>query len=193
MRWAIRTIHAGQKRLILGNGGISIPLDGNAQSIWGDEIRINHIEVSVCEPITVPAASEMEVMVKVPENLKGTWLLEGSHHGRCGVTVTHALYEPQSDSVLVRLLNTHSKSIVLKSGTKIGTLDRMEDRVIGGVKEQILSSGITESMRQKLTDLVNQSEEGLSDEGRTQLLGVLLEYQDIFAQGPGDVGCTGIL
>ena len=101
--------------------------------------------------------------------------------------------EPRSDSVQVRLLSTHSKSIVLKSGMKIGTLDRMEDRVIGGVKEQVLSSGITESMRQKLTDLVNQSEEGLSDEERTQLLGVLLEYHDTFAQGPGDVGCTGIL
>eukprot|EP00731_Ephydatia_muelleri_P006147 Em0003g395a len=187
------TIQTGQKRLTLGNSGISIPLDGKTQSISGDEGRINHIEVSVCEPITVPAASEMEVMVKVPENLKGPWLLEGSHHGRCGVTVAHALYEPQSDNVPVRLLNTHSKSIVLKSGTKIGTLVRMEDSVIGGVKEQVLSSGITESRRQKLTDLVNQSEEGLSDEERTQLLGVLLEYHDIFAQGPGDVGCTGVL
>ena len=187
------TIQTGQKRLTLRNSGISIPLDGKTQSISGDEGRINHIEVSVCEPITVPAASEMEVMVKVPENLKGPWLLEGSHHGRCGVTVAHALYEPQSDNVPVRLLNTHSKSIVLKSGTKIGTLVRMEDSVIGGVKEQVLSSGITESRRQKLTDLVNQSEEGLSDEERTQLLGVLLEYHDIFAQGPGDVGCTGVL
>eukprot|EP00731_Ephydatia_muelleri_P006231 Em0003g479a len=187
------TIQTGQKHLTLGNSGISIPLDGKTQSISGDEGRINHIEVSVCEPITVPAASEMEVMVKVPENLKGPWLLEGSHHGRCGVTVAHALYEPQSDNVPVRLLNTHSKSIVLKSGTKIGTLVRMEDSVIGGVKEQVLSSGITESRRQKLTDLVNQSEEGLSDEERTQLLGVLLEYHDIFAQGPGDVGCTGVL
>ena len=83
------------------------------------------------------------------------------------MTVAHALYEPQSDNVPVRLLNTHSKSIVLKSGTKIGTLVRMEDSVIGGVKEQVLSSGITESRRQKLTDLVNQSEEGLSDEERT--------------------------
>ena len=63
------------------------------------------------------------------------------------------LYEPHSDSVPVRLLNTQSKSIVLKSGTKIGTLDMMEDSVIGGVKDQVLSSGITESMRQKLTDL----------------------------------------
>ena len=66
--------------------------------------------------------------------------------------------------------------------------------MIGGVKEQVLSSGIMESMRQKLTRLVNQSEEGLCDEERTQLLGGgLLEYHDTFAQGPGDVGCTGVL
>ena len=54
------TIQAGQKRIILGNGRISIPLDGNAQSIWGDEIRINHIEMSVCEPITVPAQRRIQ-------------------------------------------------------------------------------------------------------------------------------------
>ena len=156
-------IQTGQKRLTLGNCGISILLNGNAQSIRGGERGINHIAVSVCEPVTIPPASEREVMVKVPENLKGTWFLEGSHHGRCGVTVANALYEPQSDSVPVRLLNTHSKSIVLKTGIKIGTLERMEDTVIGGVKEQVLSGDITECVRQKLTDLVNQLEEGLSD------------------------------
>ena len=69
----------------------------------------------------------------------------------------------------------------------------MEETVIGGVKEQVLSGDITESVRQKLTDLVNQLEESLSDKERTQLLGLLLEYHDIFAQGPGDFGCTGIL
>ena len=90
------------------------------------------------------------------------------------MTVAHALYEPQTDSVPVQLLNIHSKSIILKTGTKIGTLMGMEDRVIGGVKQLVLSDDITESERQKLTDLVNQSEDGLSDE-RTQLLGVLLE------------------
>ena len=69
------------------------------------------------------------------------------------MTVAHALNEPRSDSVPVRLLNTLNKDTVLKSGTNIGTLDRMEDREIGGVQEQVPSSGITESVRQKLTDL----------------------------------------
>lgn len=103
------------------------------------------------------------------------------------------LVEPQSDSVPVRLLNTHSKPIFLKMGAKLGTLQRMEERVIGGVQEQVPSSDITDSVRRNLVDLVNQSVEGLSEEEKAQLLGVLLEYHDIFALGPGDFGCTGIL
>ena len=95
-------------------------------------------------------------------------------------------------AVPVRLMNPRTEAVTIAKGSKIATMEalpeQIDDMPVASVQEG--PQGILEAKREILHDIV-ENVDGLNPQEREQLYAVLLEFADVFAEGPVDFGRTG--
>lgn len=132
----------------------------------------------------------MEVVGTVPvAAARKTWLVEGK---RSGVMVARALVEPTNCTIPLRVLNPRDQEVTLRKGLCVAELEDILPMDVAPVSEGngSVSEKPTEDHQKRLWELVDQSERGLSQREKEQLFALLLDYQDLFATGPQDLGQT---
>ena len=96
------TLEIGKRVLRFANHGVAIALQGPSP-----EPVIVQARVTLEETVRIPALSEREVTARIDKPLReGVWLLEGDQTGRLPVSIAHALINPASPCVPVRMINT---------------------------------------------------------------------------------------
>ena len=155
------------------------------------------VKVELVSTIQVPARSELDVLARIPVPVMDgeTWLLEGTQRGSSPVLVARAVVSPQSQSVVVHILNPHSEDATLFQDTKVAELTELDPLCIvanqdGPVEK---SHEVSEKKRQMLWDIVEDCGPELSDEERTEFFEVLLTHAHTFAESSTDIGRTDIL
>ena len=143
----------------------------------------------------------MEVMGSVPAAATSkTWVVQGKPQGRNAVMVARALVQPEACSIPLRLVNPRDEEVTIPRGTAVAELENVVAEVEGVppgdvgvavVSDDEEAGEPTEAHRKRLWELVEQSEQCLSQGEKEQLFALLLEYHDIFATGPHDLGQTG--
>lgn len=157
------------------------------------------LKVTLQEAIKVPPSSEMEVMGSISEAAtQKTWVVQGEPNGRSAVMIAHALVQPEACSIPLRLLNPRDVEVTIPKGTVVAELESITASVptagnvaVVSTDEQAVSVEPSMEHRQRLWEMVEQSEQCLSREEKEQLFAVLLEYHDVFASGSQDLGQTG--
>lgn len=138
----------------------------------------------------------MEVMGGVPAAATDkTWVVQGKSEGRSAVMIARALVQPEACSIPLRLLNPREVEVTIPKGAVVAELEyiaagveSMPEDMISGDEQ---AGEPTAAHRQGLWEIVEQSEQCLSQEKKEQLFALLLEYHDLFASGPQDLGRTG--
>ena len=156
--------------------------------------RSPSLSVVLHEPVKVPPYSEMEVMGSVPAAATNkTWVVQGMQPGRSGVMIARALVEPEARSIPLRLLNPRDEEVTISKGTVVAELESvaMEDLDVALVSEGEGTEEPSEEQRHKLWEMVERSEQSLTQVEKERLFALLLEYHDIFAMGSYDLGRTG--
>ena len=71
-------------------------------------------DVTIKKTVTIPAESELELMVRLPSKSgSGTWLMEGNQSKIDGVLVASAVVTPKNNVVPIRIANTSVLPVVL--------------------------------------------------------------------------------
>ena len=119
----------------------------------------------------------------------GSWLLEERNTGRLPVKVARALVQPQGGMVPVCLLNPRPETVVVHKGTKIATLEPLEEQ------QEIceVAARPAELKKRILENIVEKCETELTKQESEQLTALLFDYADIFSEGKSDLGHTNLL
>ena len=91
--------------------------------------------------------------------------------------VAQALVEPEGHSIPVRLLSPREVEVPVTKGTILAPQPDDEHEP-------------SEEHRRRLWEMVEGAEQSLSEEEKTQLYALLLEYHTVFATQDEDLGCT---
>ena len=147
---------------------------------------------SIAATEVVPAYSELEVMATIPQNCKGKSLVVETINTKATVMAARALVHPTTDIIPIRLLNPCGEAITLYPGTKIATMEEVEDSaaVISTVSSQTSSST---NLKTALWDMVSRSDTELEKSQQQALYHLLLQYGDIFATGQHNLGHTNAI
>ena len=184
------------ERCTIEMGSVSDTLHVKAR---GQSVAITHdpshttpsLNVVMQESITVPPYSEVEVMGGIPAvAAQKPWLVEGKQTKRCAVMVARALVEPESNKIPVRLLNPRDVEVPIRKGSILAELEKVPTSSVVTAISQQPESEPSEELRQKLWEMVEGSEQSLSEEEKAKLFSVLLEYHTLFATGDTDLGRT---
>ena len=144
----------------------------------------------------IPPHSEKDVVARIDKPVKArTWLLEGDKSGRLPVSIANTLVSATSPYVHVRMLNTHSDSIMLIKGTKIGAVEEVPEPVTVAAVEsaQDECTPVSERQRKMLWETVEScGEDELTAEQKEQFYALLLANSDLFSFD-GQLGRTGLV
>ena len=146
------------------------------------------VTVSLCESSPDP---DLVQGARVNGKVRGqTWLLQECMTKQLSVRVANGLVKSACDQVPVRLLNPSSDSKVVYKGTKIATVEEIDDKPHGVVLAvQPENKGVSSSKRQMLGTMVEECASNLAVDQKELLFQLLLEYADIFAD-EGELGRT---
>ena len=147
--------------------------------------------VTLDETLTIPPFSVLETTARVNGKVQGqTWLLQECKTKQLPVRVANGLVKSAYDQVPVRLLNPSPDSKVVYKGTKIATVEEIDDKPHGAVLAvQPENEGVSSLKRQMLGTMVEECASNLAVDQKEQLFQLLLEYADIFAD-EGELGRT---
>ena len=185
------TLEMGKRILRFINRGVAITL--NRASM---EPVIIQARVTLGETVRIPSHSEKDVVARIDKPVKaGTWLLEGDKSGRLLVSIANTLVSATSPYVHVRMLNTHSDSIMLVKGTKIGAAEEVTESVtvaaVGATQDEC--TPVSERQCKMLWETVESSgEDELTAEQKEQFYALLLANSDLFSFD-GQLGRTGLV
>ena len=175
-------IDVGKSLIKFENAGITLNLMGSAHNS-----QIAHVSVIVDATLQVPGCSEIDIMAKVPSVAKGgSWIVESIPAKNNAVMVTRTLVSPCNQMVPVRVLNPRPERITVSKGTTIATMEAVA--VVAATSEDQSTQ-----KQQLLTKMVQQIGDHVSSIQREQLLQLLLEFSDIFAAHPNDLGHTNVV
>ena len=182
-------IKVKEKQLTLGGNDCVLPLS-EANSLSSS----SYLPIRAVETIEVPPYSEMDVMATVEQPAAGVWLLEGVAEGRPAALTARALVTPRSGQVRVRLLNPRPERVKIYKGSKIATLEEVDEPVtqiaaVGTMEQEAVPPG-KEAM---LRELVEKAGPELSVSERNEFFHLLLTYADVFASSEADLGRTGVI
>jgi len=154
--------------------------------------------VCVAETVTVPGRHEMVV----PAMCEGaelwgsglTGIIEPSPEfaERHSLLMARVLAQPR-DVVPVRLINPSADPVVLYKNTTLGTMTVLAEcatTLDGKNPAAVMAVRKSKETKQDLTALFNLQESKLSSAERTKLLSLLGEFNDVYSQGPDDLGRT---
>ena len=147
--------------------------------------------VTLDETLTIPPFSVLETTARVNGKVRGqTWLLQEWKTKQLPVRVANGLVKSACDQVPVRLLNPSPDSKVVYKGTKIATVEEIDDKPHGAVLAvQPENKGVSSLKRQMLGTMVEECASNLAVDQKELLFQLLLEYADIFAD-EGELGRT---
>ena len=133
----------------------------------------------------------METLAKVNGRVCGcTWLLQECKSKQLPVKVANGLVSTTRTQVPVRLLNPSPDVRVVYKGTKVATVEEIEETLPALV--QAVQTEVTEvsyARRQTLNKMVESCASDLTEVEKERFLQLLLEYADIFAED-GELGRT---
>ena len=146
------------------------------------------VNVTVNKTVTIPPASEMEILGQLPAE-GGPWLIEGLQH-KC--LVARSVVIPANDTIPVRIANTSTLPVTLHQGMKVATAELVDETHINGVLET--DSEHQQSMNNQEDKIlrVPLSAE-LTKTQREKFLALLSHYDNVLAKCPEDLGRTSIL
>ena len=182
-----------EKNLItFGNVGFTLKLN----CLAGDS-QIAHVSITLSNTLQVPACCEVEVMVNVPDGIAGgTWIVEGNTSTRQALLVARTLVTPTSKAVPVRLLDPRPELVKVTSGTVVARMESVkpiEVPVVGMTQLSDNISEVSEVKTQLIESMVNQLGSHVSNVQQQLLLELLMDFADIFAATPEDLGRTNTL
>ena len=134
--------------------------------------------------ITVPAASEIEIMIKARSPVaEGMWIVEGDLVRRHGVMVANAIVHPCCSALIpVRLLNPRDTPVTVKKGKQIAKMELAEScTTTTSISAISVDTELSSKDEQALWDLVLKVGNHISAAEKEQLFSVLVEYKDTFA------------
>ena len=120
-------------------------------------------------------------------------LIEGRKDGLCLATnVNHPDYQGK---VMVRCLNPASQPLQMKAGTTIGVYTSIDEQDVSQAElpgERSTQHGA--GLPPHLADLYSQAKRNCANQAQErQLSALLIQYQDVFSQGAGDMGRTTLV
>ena len=191
------SVDTGNRVLRLPNLRVEIPLKRTSRESPLQPTDAG-ITVALQHTVVIPPLSELEVMATVSESdlSDDQWLVE-SLSTRGAVIAARAIVSPVSGCCPVRLLNPRSEEIMLTSGYKVAQLQPISGvEILDSVpiNQVSLSSPQEPSIEKQnlLWGLVQKCGKEVTDDQRTQLYHLLLEFADVFAVNAADFGRTDI-
>lgn len=173
--------------ITFGNMGVTLKL-----SCLAGDSQIASVSITLHDTLQVPASSEVEVMANVPEAASsGTWIVEGSTSGKQTLLVARTLVTPVGESVPLQLLNPRPELVKVTRGSVVALIESVESLECSVIGMTQLSSPVSEVPKvstQAIDSIVNQLGSHVSSKQQQQLLGLLLNFVDIFAVTPTDFG-----
>ena len=110
------------------------------------------------------------------------------------MAVAHAIVCPAEEKVPVRLLNPRDEVVTVTNGTPIAVMEEIEEPIAraNAVGEAPSTTAEVLSEQQKtLWDMVVAAGSSLNSIQQEQLFFLLLEFADVFAFNPNDLGRAG--
>ena len=150
--------------------------------------------VVLAETICMPLASKLEVMAETVALPNTSCYLTEPTNTRHSVRAAQALVCPSMTGVPACLSNPPFKPITIHKGTKIAELETVRDLTIAPAAETVPGLGamadFSPTKQVQLWQMVQDTEERLSDEQASQLFQLLCSFAIVFADHSEDVGCT---
>ena len=175
-------IDVGKSLIKFETAGVILNLMGSSHNS-----QVAYVSVVVDATLQVPGCSEIDIMAKVPSVATGeSWIIESNSTKNNAVMVARTLVSPCNQMVPVRVLNPRPERITVSKGTTIATMEAVA--VVAATSEDQSTN-----KQQLLTQMVRQIGDHVSSIEREQLLQLLLEFSDIFAAHPNDLGHTNIV
>ena len=107
------------------------------------------------------------------------WVTEGQRN-HCAVMVARAVVKPQTNSILVRILNPRDIEVSIAKGTVLANLESVpQSSVVSTVTQQSARDEPSLVHKECLWDMVMQAEQSLVEEQKQQLYALLLEYHSL--------------
>ena len=184
-----------------GERKISFPKEKLALPLFDVNQKVSKtVGLVLQRTLTIPAESEVEVMVEIASGgvgntpVVGTWLVETGQTGLCDVLVARAVVCPTRSTVPLRVFNPHKEAVRLGNSLKIAQMEPLDkDPLITSDTHLLTKSGVTEvspSEHKELWDIVTNSTH-LSNSEKELLFELLMEYADVF-NFHSDLGCTNL-
>ena len=179
------TINITSRELFVSGGQLKLPLVSDARRCF-PEFPLEPVPVSCVGTVQVPPFSEMEIDVKTPVLVGGTWMVERIAIKSCVVVARAVVCPSNPQGVCVRVINPTPDVATVYKGTKIAVLEPVDDIITAAsVQQQDMPPRSREDLRQ----VVEQCQSLLPTE-REELFELLDEYQDILATSSSDLGRT---
>jgi len=149
---------------------------------------VHHVTLDMS--ITIPAASELEVMAHLPA-LGGQWLIEGVQNNK--VLIARAVVTPTDKSIPLRIANTSAMPVTLYNGMKVAIAEPVAETNINTLSE--LTHQTSRSIVRDQEDIALQVPvpENLTVAEREKFLALLSHYANVFAANNDDLGRTTVL
>ena len=147
----------------------------------------------LADTVQVPAYSELEVMVSIPDTNIGTSCVLEATDSKATVMVARALVVPTNEITPIRLLNPYSEPTTIYKGCKIATLEEVDPVIPISAVTDKSSRTTTPDLNDALWDIVSRSATKLDDIQQQDLYKLLQQYRDVFAADKHDLGYTNAL
>ena len=180
------TLEMADRKLTFPERGVAVSLFDSSP-----DPELLQARVTIDETLTIPPFSMLETMARVNGKVRGqTWLLQECRTKQLPVKIANGLVNSTCDQVPVRVLNPSPDSQVVYKGTKIATVEGVDDeprQTILAVQPE--AREVSRTKRHALSKMVEKCASDLGAEQKEQLLQLLIEFADIFAD-EGELGRT---
>ena len=176
------------KRQITVENCMVIPLASNVPC---DRTHVMTNHVTIKETVTIPAESELEMMVQLRSSC-GTWLMEGNQFKPDGVLVARAVVTPKDNSIPIRIANTSALSVTLFKGMNVARAELIEDTSINAITENKCDEAV-QGQDQNKVELQGSLPGELTESQKERFVALLSQYSDVLAASSDDLGRTNIL
>ena len=178
------TLTIGDRLLHIPSCKSPIPVCGSTHSSTPTQV---YAILAACE--SVPAYSEKEVMVSIPQYCKDKSHVLEAMETKVTIMAARTLVHPTTNTIPVRLLNLSGEAVTLYEGTKIATIEEVDDSValISSVSTSN-QSNCSSDLQTALWNIVSRSDTELDETQEQALYNLLLQYSGIFAIDEHDFG-----
>ena len=196
----------------LGNHQCILNVAKSEMKLDGDNIplTVEGLPVSRCCRITtmenevVPPEQEKLIRGKlVPNGPSGSLYITEPAPSlviKEGILVARTLIDSKNRNVIMRILNPRPQEVTLRKNTTLAVAEpvhNIEQNQNTGATWSVavvtLGQGRQENLLEHLQDLFDRSSHDLDGEQKQKLKDLLLEFQDVFADGNGRIGRTNLI